>query len=153
MPHQCENILASIVTILKAGGTDASTRVYRGRTVPPEAAEGDVILVYEGDEESAPDDLNYRKVRTLDVAVELHKRATAADVNDPGAIETAMNDFYREAEVALEASVNLSGTCLKFEHVFTQRERNGEGDQETRCLTLGLRVHYRTVRTDPGTQA
>lgn len=152
MAHQCETIVAAIVTLLKAGGTDAGTRVYRGRTVPPEAAEGDVILVYEGEEDSSHLDVNGLKDRYLDVAVELHKRATVTDVNDPTAIETAMNDFYREAEVALEASYNLSGTCQQFQHVFTRRERNGDGDQETRCLTLGLRVHYRTLRTNPEVQ-
>lgn len=151
MPHQAENILASIVTILKAGSTDASTRVYRGRTLPVEAAEGDVINVYEGDEESAPHDVNALKLRILDVFVELHKRAASSDVNDPGAIDTAMNDFCREVEIALEADTTLGATCMKFEHISTSRERD-QANAEFRVLTLGLKVYYRTLRTNPAVQ-
>ena len=154
MAHQVETILAAIVTILKAGGTDAGTRVYRGRTLPVEAAEsgGDVINVYEGDESSSLDDVNSRKIRELAVFVELHKRALPADQNDPGAIDTAMNDFYREVEVALEADFSLGGSCRNFVHTGTQRER-GDADREYRVLTLNLAVHYRTLRTNPATQA
>lgn len=151
MPHQAENILASIVTLLKAGGTDAGTRVYRGRTIPVEAAESDVINVHEGDEDSTPHDVNALKLRILDVFVELHKRAASANVNDPGAVDTAMNDFYREVEIALEADTTLAGTCMKFEHVSTSRER-AEADAEIRVLTLGLKVYYRTLRTNPAVQ-
>jgi len=155
MPHQCENILAAIVTLMKNASTDAGTRVYRGRTLAVEEAEGagDVINVYEGDENSNPDDVNTRKLRSLEVFVELHKRATPTDVNDPTSLETAANDFLREVEVALEASVTLSGTCLKFEHQSTRREREGRADREYRVVTLGLVVVYRTLRTDPSTQA
>jgi hypothetical protein len=154
MAHQAETILAAIVTILKAGSTDAGTAVYRGRTLPVEAAEnsGDVINVYEGDETSALDDVNFKKTRELQVFVELHKRALPSDQNDPGSIDTAMNDFYREVEVALEASPSLSASCLWFEHTGTQRERD-KADREYRVLTLNLLVHYRTVRTNPAVQA
>ena len=154
MAHQAETILAAIVTILKGGGTDAGQFVYRGRTLPVDFAEngGDVINVYEGDESSALDDVNFKKTRELRVYVELHKRALPSDQNDPGSIDTAMNDFYREAEIALEASPSLSGSCLWFEHVGTKRERDS-ADREYRVLTLELAVHYRTVRTNPATQA
>lgn len=151
MPHQCETILAQIVTTLKNASTDAGNRVYRGRTLPVEDSEGngDVICVYEGDEDSALHDVNTLKLRILDVFVELHNRATPTDQNDPTALETAMNDFCREVEVALEASVTLNNTCMKFEHVTTRRERGAKGEKERRILTLGLKVYYRTLRTDP----
>lgn len=154
MAHQAETILASIVTILKAGGTDAGTAVHRGRTLPIEAAEnaGDVILVYEGDETSGLSDLNTRKKRELQVFVELHKRSLPADQNDPGAVDTAMNDFAREAEIALEADYSLAGACDLFVHTGTQRERDG-ADRELRVLVLNLAVHYRTVRTNPAVRA
>jgi hypothetical protein len=154
MAHQAETILASIVTILKAGSTDAGTRVYRGRTLPVDSTEGggDVINVYEGDESSALDDVNYKKVRDLQVYVELHKRALPTDQNDPGAIDTAMNDFAREVEIALEADPSLGSTCLWMEHSGTSRESD-KADREYRVLTLNLTVHYRTVRTNPAVQA
>lgn len=154
MAHQVETIMAALVTLLKAGGTDAGTSVHRGRTLPVEAAEnsGDVINVYEGDEDSALDDVNYKKTRALQVFVELHKRALPTDQNDPGSIDTAMNDFYREVEVAIEADPYLSASCLWCEHTGTKRER-GDADREYRVLTLNLMVHYRTVRTNPAVQA
>lgn len=156
MAHQAETILAAIVTILKAGSTDAgATAVHRGRTLPVEFAEngGDVINVYEGDESSNVNirSTEYMKVRELQVYVELHKRALPSDQNDPGSIDTAMNDFCREVEVALEADPSLSGSCLWFEHTGTRRER-GDGDREYRVLTLNLTVHYRTQRTNPAAQ-
>lgn len=152
MAHQAETILAAIVTILKAGGTDAGSRVYRGRTLPVEAAEGDVINVYEGDEVSSLDDVNSRKLRQLTVNVELYKRALPTDQNDPGSIDTALNDFIREVEVALEASFSLGGVCRNFIHTGTQRAR-GDADREFRVATLTLQVIYRTLRVDPATQA
>ena len=152
MAHQAETILASIVTILKAGSTDAATRVYRGRTLPVEAVETDIINVYEGDESSQLDDVNTRKIRMLQVFVELHKRALPADQNDPGSVDTAMNDFYREVEIALEADFSLAATCRNFTHVGTKRDR-GDADREFRVLTLELMVHYRTLRLNPAVQA
>jgi hypothetical protein len=154
MAHQVETILASIVTILKAGSTDAGSRVYRGRTLPVDSPEGggDVINVYEGDESSALDDVNSRKISELQVFVELHKRALPADQNDPGSVDTSMNDFYREVEVALEADFSLAGSCRNFIHIGTQRERDS-ADREYRVLTLNLAVHYRTLRTNPAVQA
>lgn len=155
MAHQVETILAAIVTILKAGSTDAGTAVHRGRTVPVEAAEnsGDVINVYEGDESSNVNirATEYMKARELQVYVELHKRGLPTDQNDPGSVDTAMNDFCREVEVALEADPSLSGACLWFEHTGTRRER-ADGDREYRVLTLDLTVHYRTQRTNPAVQ-
>ena len=56
------------MTLLKNASTDAGNRVYRGRTVPVDAPEGDVVLVYEGDEESGHADLNGVKARLLDGA-------------------------------------------------------------------------------------
>lgn len=152
MAYQAETILASIVTILKAGSTDAGTRVYRGRTLPVDAPEGDVINVYEGDESSSLDDVNFKKTRDLQVYVELHKRALPTDQNDPGSVDTAMNDFARKVEVALEADPSLAATCLWMEHTGTQRERD-KADREYRVLTLNLVVHYRTQRTNPAVQA
>lgn len=154
MAYQAETILASVVTILKAGGTDAGSRVYRGRTLPVESAEGggDVINVYEGDEQSRLDDVNSRKIRTLQVFVELHKRALPSDQNDPGSVDTALNDFAREVEFALEADFSLGGSCRNFVHVGTTRERD-HADREYRVLTFELAVTYRTLRTNPATQA
>lgn len=154
MPHQSENICAAIVTLLKNAATDAGNRVYRGRTLPVEEAEGtgDVINVYEGDEESKPDDVNTRKVRVLEVFVELHKRSSPTDVNDPTSLETAANEFLRKVEVALEASITLTSTCLKFEHTSTRRERS-QAAREYRVTSLTLLVMYRTLRLDPATQA
>lgn len=154
MAHQAETILASIVTILKAGSTDAGARVYRGRTLPVDATEGggDVINVYEGDESSSLSDLNTRKRRELQVHVELHKRALPTDQNDPGAVDTAMNDFARKVEVALEADFSLGAACDWFEHTGTGRERD-DADREYRVLTLNLSVRYRTVRTNPAIRA
>jgi hypothetical protein len=154
MAHQAETILAAIVTILKAGSTtDAGQAVYRGRTLPVEAAEnsatGDVINVFEGDETSSLRDLNVPggKLRTLQVFVELHKRASSTDQNDPS-IDTLMNEFLRKVEVALEASFTLGGVCDKFVHTATQRARDG-ASQEFRVVTLELQVSYSTQRTNP----
>lgn len=155
MAYQAENIAASIVTILKAAGTDAGTAVHRGRTLPIEVAEnsGDAINVYDGDETSNVNirSTEYMKVRELRIYVELYKRTLPTDQNDPTSIDTALNDFARKVEVALEADPTLAGTCLWFEHDGTQRDR-ADADREYGELTLNLMVHYRTQRTNPAVQ-
>jgi len=151
MAHQVETILAQIVTTLKAGGTDAGARVYRGRTLPVAASEGagDVINVYEGDESSSLADQQARnKQRSLNVMVELHHRGLPTDQEDPGSVDTAMNDFLREVEIAIEADFTLAGTCMLCTHTGTRRER-ASADKEYRLVTLDLQVLYRTLRTDP----
>lgn len=154
MAHQIETILAALVTTLKAANTDALTRVYRGRTLPVEASEGggDVINIYEDDESIDLNDVNFFKIRNQTVNVELHKRDIPDDVNDPGAVDAAANEFLRQVEVAIEADFRLGGTCMAVQHVGTRRDR-ADADQEFRVITVNLNVRYRTQRTDPEVQA
>lgn len=150
MAHQAETILASIVTTLKTAATAAGNSVFRGRTLPVEAEEnaGTVINVYEGDEASSLLNMNGGKRRALDVFVELQLRLLPSSQTDPTPIDTAMNEFARAVEVALEADFTLGATCQKFEHVATLRDREN-ADEEYRALTLHLVVTYRTLRTNP----
>jgi len=149
--HQREVILDGLRLILALGGTSMETRVYRGRKLPLEDIELPAALVYQSDEQSQPDDVNYRKGRVLQVVVELHQQSQPASLNAPD-IETALNVLAREVEVLVEADPSLGGRCLWAEHAGTQVEiESGETDRG--LIRLQFDVHYRTVRTEPATQS
>jgi hypothetical protein len=149
--HQREVILEGLRLILSLGGTAMDTRVYRGRKLPVEDIELPAALVYQADEQSQPDDVNYRKGRVLQVVVELHQKSQPSDLNAPD-IETALNVLAREVEVLVEADPSLAGRCLWAEHSGTEVEiESGETDRG--LIRLKFDVHYRTVRTEPATQA
>ena len=152
MSLAAENIVASVVAILAAGGTVAGANVIGSPDLPvaEEQNAGSVIAVFEGDEETALDDAtsNRKKRHWLQLFIECHLRAVVADPKNPRAVDTAANAFIAQVLVLIEADVTLGGTCLWFEHKSTKRERNS-AEHSLRVVTLGLIVHYRTLRTNP----
>ncbi|HKQ24092.1 MAG TPA: hypothetical protein VJT81_06585 [Burkholderiales bacterium] len=150
MAHHRETLVEGLRDILRAAGTTIGSRFYRGRQLPVEDTELPAGLVYQGDEQSPPDDVRSLKRRGLETFIELHHKSDPATLNDPD-IETKLNELAREVEVALEADFTLGGRCLFFIHVGTLT-RIEDGDSNRGTIRLQLNVQYRTLRTDPSIQ-
>jgi hypothetical protein len=150
MAHHRETLIEGLRDLLQAAGTTLSTRFYRGRQLQVEDTELPAGLIYQGDEQSEPDDVRSLKRRGLETFIELHQKSEPAALNDPD-LETKLNELAREVEVVLEADPTLGGRCLFFVHAGTLT-RIEEGESNRGTIRLQLNIQYRTLRTNPAVQ-
>jgi hypothetical protein len=146
MSHVRQQIRDQFVTVLKAGVSLVSRRVYATRVYPLTQAKLPAITVTLSSESSelmvmgatmASKSLD----RTVDVVVSIYENATAS-------IDSALDAIAVQVEEAIGADYTLGGLAKHSVLTSTSIDFSGETEQPVGIATLTFSVRYVTGLTD-----
>ncbi len=146
MSHVRKQIRDQFVTLLTAGVTLVSSRVYATRVYPLTQAKLPAITVTIGSESSALMTMGATMGsksldRTVDIAVSVYENATAS-------LDSAIDAIAVQIEEAIGADFTLGGIAKESVLTSTSIDFSGETEQPVGIATLTFSVRYVTSLTD-----
>ena len=146
MSHVRKQIRDQFVTLLTAGVTLVSSRVYATRVYPLTQAKLPAITVTIGSESSGLMTMgatmgSKSMDRTVDIAVSVYENATAS-------LDSAIDAIAVQIEEAIGADFTLGGIAKESVLTSTSIDFSGETEQPVGIATLTFSVRYVTSLTD-----
>ena len=146
MSHVRKQIRDQFVTLLTAGVTLVSSRVYATRVYPLTQAKLPAITVTIGSESSGLMTMGATMGsksldRTVDIAVSVYENATAS-------LDSAIDAIAVQIEEAIGADFTLGGIAKESVITSTSIDFSGETEQPVGIATLTFSVRYVTSLTD-----
>lgn len=146
MAHVRKQIRDQFVTLLTAGATLVSSRVYATRVYPLTQAKLPAITVTIGSESSGLMTMGATMGsksldRTVDIAVSVYENATAS-------LDSAIDAIAVQIEEAIGADFTLGGIAKESVLTSTSIDFSGETEQPVGIATLTFSVRYVTSLTD-----
>ena len=146
MSHVRKQIRDQFVTLLTAGVTLVSSRVYATRVYPLTQAKLPAITVTIGSESSGLMTMGATMGsksldRTVDIAVSVYENATAS-------LDSAIDAIAVQIEQAIGADFTLGGIAKESVLTSTSIDFSGETEQPVGIATLTFSVRYVTSLTD-----
>lgn len=146
MSHVRKQIRDQFVTVLTAGVTLVSSRVYATRVYPLTQAKLPAITVTIGSESSGLMTMGATMGsksldRTVDIAVSVYENATAS-------LDSAIDAIAVQIEEAIGADFTLGGIAKESVLTSTSIDFSGETEQPVGIATLTFSVRYVTSLTD-----
>ena len=146
MSHVRQQIRDQFVTLLTAGVTLVSSRVYATRVYPLTQAKLPAITVTIGSESSGLMTMGATMGsksldRTVDIAVSVYENATAS-------LDSAIDAIAVQIEEAIGADFTLGGIAKESVLTSTSIDFSGETEQPVGIATLTFSVRYVTSLTD-----
>jgi len=146
MSHVRKQIRDQFVTLLTAGVTLVSSRVYATRVYPLTLAKLPAITVTIGSESSGLMTMGATMGsksldRTVDIAVSVYENATAS-------LDSAIDAIAVQIEEAIGADFTLGGIAKESVLTSTSIDFSGETEQPVGIATLTFSVRYVTSLTD-----
>lgn len=146
MAHVRKQIRDQFVTLLTAGVTLVSSRVYATRVYPLTQAKLPAITVTIGSESSGLMTMGATMGsksldRTVDIAVSVYENATAS-------LDSAIDAIAVQIEEAIGADFTLGGIAKESVLTSTSIDFSGETEQPVGIATLTFSVRYVTSLTD-----
>lgn len=146
MSHVRKQIRDQFVTLLTAGVTLVSSRVYATRVYPLTQAKLPAITVTIGSESSGLMTMGAMMGsksldRTVDIAVSVYENATAS-------LDSAIDAIAVQIEEAIGADFTLGGIAKESVLTSTSIDFSGETEQPVGIATLTFSVRYVTSLTD-----
>ena len=146
MSHVRKQIRDQFVTVLTAGVTLVSNRVYATRVYPLTQAKLPAITVTIGSESSGLMTMGATMGsksldRTVDIAVSVYENATAS-------LDSAIDAIAVQIEEAIGADFTLGGIAKESVLTSTSIDFSGETEQPVGIATLTFSVRYVTSLTD-----
>jgi hypothetical protein len=146
MSHVRKQIRDQFVTLLTAGVTLVSSRVYATRVYPLTQAKLPAITVTIGSESSGLMTMGATMGsksldRTVDIAVSVYENATAS-------LDSAIDAIAVQIEEAIGADFTLGGIAKESVLTSTSIDFSGETEQPVGIATLTFSVRYVTSLTD-----
>ncbi len=146
MSHVRKQIRDQFVTLLTAGVTLVSSRVYATRVYPLTQAKLPAITVTIGSESSGLMTMGATMGsksldRTVDISVSVYENATAS-------LDSAIDAIAVQIEEAIGADFTLGGIAKESVLTSTSIDFSGETEQPVGIATLTFSVRYVTSLTD-----
>ncbi len=146
MSHVRKQIRDQFVTLLTAGVTLVSSRVYATRVYPLTQAKLPAITVTIGSESSGLMTMGATMGsksldRTVEIAVSVYENATAS-------LDSAIDAIAVQIEEAIGADFTLGGIAKESVLTSTSIDFSGETEQPVGIATLTFSVRYVTSLTD-----
>ena len=146
MSHVRKQIRDQFVSVLTAGVTLVSSRVYATRVYPLTQAKLPAITVTIGSESSGLMTMGATMGsksldRTVDIAVSVYENATAS-------LDSAIDAIAVQIEEAIGADFTLGGIAKESVLTSTSIDFSGETEQPVGIATLTFSVRYVTSLTD-----
>jgi hypothetical protein len=146
MSHVRKQIRDQFVTLLTAGVTLVSSRVYATRVYPLTQAKLPAITVTIGSESSGLMTMGATMGsksldRTVEIAVSVYENATAS-------LDSAIDAIAVQIEQAIGADFTLGGIAKESVLTSTSIDFSGETEQPVGIATLTFSVRYVTSLTD-----
>lgn len=146
MAHVRKQIRDQFVTLLTAGVSLVSSRVYATRVYPLTQAKLPAITVTIGSESSGLMTMGATMGsksldRTVDIAVSVYENATAS-------LDSAIDAIAVQIEEAIGADFTLGGIAKESVLTSTSIDFSGETEQPVGIATLTFSVRYVTSLTD-----
>lgn len=146
MAHVRKQIRDQFVTLLTAGVSLVSSRVYATRVYPLTQAKLPAITVTIGSESSGLMTMGATMGsksldRTVDIAVSIYENATAS-------LDSAIDAIAVQIEEAIGADFTLGGIAKESVLTSTSIDFSGETEQPVGIATLTFSVRYVTSLTD-----
>lgn len=146
MSHVRKQIRDQFVTLLTAGVTLVSSRVYATRVYPLTQAKLPAITVTIGSESSGLMTMGATMGsksldRTVDIAVSVYENANAS-------LDSAIDAIAVQIEEAIGADFTLGGIAKESVLTSTSIDFSGETEQPVGIATLTFSVRYVTSLTD-----
>lgn len=146
MSHVRKQIRDQFVTLLTAGVSLVSSRVYATRVYPLTQAKLPAITVTIGSESSGLMTMGATMGsksldRTVDIAVSVYENATAS-------LDSAIDAIAVQIEEAIGADFTLGGIAKESVLTSTSIDFSGETEQPVGIATLTFSVRYVTSLTD-----
>jgi hypothetical protein len=146
MPHVRKQIRDQFVTLLTAGVTLVSSRVYATRVYPLTQAKLPAITVTIASESSGLMTMgatmgSKSMDRTVEIAVSVYENATAS-------LDSAIDAIAVQIEEAIGADFTLGGIAKESVLTSTSIDFSGETEQPVGIATLTFSVRYVTSLTD-----
>ena len=146
MSHVRKQIRDQFVTLLTAGVTLVSSRVYATRVYPLTQAKLPAITVTIGSESSGLMTMgatmgSKSMDRTVEIAVSVYENATAS-------LDSAIDAIAVQIEEAIGADFTLGGIAKESVLTSTSIDFSGETEQPVGIATLTFSVRYVTSLTD-----